>query len=223
MSDRSNLKPTPVWDLPTRLFHWALVVLMVAAIAANKMNAMDWHMRFGLSILALVLFRIVWGFVGGTHSRFADFVKGPRHGMAFLKAMLQGREPPTAGHNPVAGMMMLALLAALAVHASLGLFGNDDIIFDAPLSKMVSKKTSDLMTTYHKYLFKGILALVALHVGAALYHALVKKEDLIRAMFTGKKSLPPETAQPPARMGSPWLAALILACTGLAVWGVTKL
>jgi cytochrome b len=223
MSDRDNVKPVPVWDLPTRLFHWSLAALMVAAVASNKLNAMDWHMRFGLSILALVLFRLVWGFVGGTYSRFADFVKGPGRCFSYFKGMLTGREPPVAGHNPLAGLVMMALLLALAVHAGLGLFGNDDIIFDAPLSKMVSKKTSDLLTTYHKYLFKGILALVALHVAAALYHALVKKEDLIRAMITGKKSLPAGADLPPARMGSPWVAALILALAGLAVWGITKI
>ncbi|TAN56314.1 MAG: cytochrome B [Rhodospirillales bacterium] len=212
-----------VWDLPTRLFHWTLVLLVILSFISAKKGPMSLHQLSGLSILALVLFRLVWGFVGGTHARFADFVKGPRAAIGYLRDLMKGGHPLWIGHNPVGGLMVLALLAALLAQASLGLFGNDDISFEAPLSKFVSKAASDAATGWHALLFKGLLALVAMHIGAALFYLLAKKDNLIWPMITGWKALPERLAQHKAQMGHPLLAAAILGATGLAVWGLLLL
>ncbi|MBF0166945.1 MAG: cytochrome b/b6 domain-containing protein [Alphaproteobacteria bacterium] len=212
-----------VWDLPTRLFHWALVLLVIVSFIAAKKGPMSLHQLAGLSILALLLFRLVWGFVGGTHARFADFVKGPRAALAYLRELLRGGHPLSIGHNPLGGLMVLALLAALLIHATLGLFGNDDIAFEAPLSKFVSKSTSDAARAWHSLLFKGLLALVLMHIGAALFYLVVKKDNLIRPMITGWKALPESLAGHQAKMGHPLLALAILALAALAVWGLLLL
>ncbi|MBF0353844.1 MAG: cytochrome b/b6 domain-containing protein [Alphaproteobacteria bacterium] len=212
-----------VWDLPTRLFHWALVLLVVISVIAAKKGPMSLHQLSGLSILALLLFRLIWGFVGGTHARFADFVKGPKAALTYLRELLGGGHPLSIGHNPLGGLMVLALLAALLIHATLGLFGNDDIAFEAPLSKFVSKSASDAARAWHSLLFKGLLGLVAMHIGAALFYLVVKKDNLIRPMITGWKALPESLAGHRAKMGHPLLALAILALAALAVWGLLLL
>ncbi|MBI5121883.1 MAG: cytochrome b/b6 domain-containing protein [Rhodospirillales bacterium] len=207
-----------VWDLPTRLFHWTLVGLVAASLITGKLGPMHLHQASGLAILALILFRLAWGFVGGTHARFADFVKGPRAAFDYLKGRAY-----YIGHNPLGGLMVLALLALLPLQATLGLFGNDDISYDAPLSKFISKSASDAATGWHGLSFKLILVLVALHVGAAFYYLIARKDNLIRPMISGWKSLPASLAHHQAEMGHPLLAAGLLAVAGLAAGGLLLL
>lgn len=219
MNDTAAAKtPVPVWDLPTRLFHWTLAALVIACLTTGQLGPMRLHQLFGLCVLALVLFRLVWGIVGGTHARFADFVKGPGALLDYLK-----RQPVCVGHNPLGGLMVLGLLALLLLQASLGLFGNDDISYEAPLSKFVSKDASDAATGYHGLLFKLLLAMVLLHVSAVFFYLVAKKDNLIIAMITGVKELPADMARHKAKMGNALLALVILAATGALTYGLLLL
>jgi cytochrome b len=189
----SSSPVTRVWDLPTRLFHWALAVLVAVAIATAKIggNWMDWHMRAGYAVLALLLFRLLWGFAGSRYARFANFVHGPRAVLDYLR----GRSQHTAGHNPLGALSVLALLAVFLVQAGSGLFASDDIFSEGPLAKLVSTATMDLMTTVHKRGEYVIYALIGLHLAAVAFYEFVRREPLIMAMVSGDR----RCQAPPAR------------------------
>ncbi len=214
-----------VWDLPVRLFHWLLVLLFAAMFATGKAGSewITWHMRCGYAVLALVLFRVLWGFAGSTHARFASFLAGPAAAIAFAKKLLARAPAPHAGHNPLGGWMVLVLLVALLVQAGTGLFANDDLLNEGPLAALVSKATSDQLTSVHVWNFNLLLLLVGLHVIAVLYHAGFLKENLIGAMFTGVKRMPAEAAGSAAvRFASPWRALALLFVAALAVYLIVQ-
>jgi len=211
-----------VWDLPVRLFHWSLVLLVAFQFYSGNVggNVMRWHMISGYTILALVIFRVGWGIAGSTTARFSHFFAGPRAALTFARRLWSHTPESFAGHNPVGGWMVLALLALLAVQAGSGLFANDDISTEGPLAVLVSKATSDGMTAIHHVTQKLLLALIALHVLAVLYHWRVLKQNLIRAMFTGVKRLPAELAQEMSavRFASSWRALGLLVAAAVLVW-----
>jgi cytochrome b len=214
-----------VWDAPVRLFHWALVLLFAFMYFTGQVKGdwMVWHMRAGYAILALVLFRVLWGFAGSTHARFASFLKGPVAALAFARRLVSRQPAHSAGHNPLGGWMVVALLAALALQAGTGLFANDDILYEGPLAGLVAKELSDQLTRIHYWNFNVVMGLAAVHILAVLYHWRVKKENLIGAMFTGVKRLPAEAAAPAAgRFASPWLALALFAVSALAVYLIVK-
>lgn len=171
-----------VWDLPTRLFHWSLVLLVAAAFVSAKIGgaAMVWHGRCGLAILGLLAFRIVWGFVGSTYARFFQFVRGPAAIRAYLKGEWRG-----LGHNPVGALSVLALLGALAAMAGTGLFADDDIAFSGYLAPLVGSELSGRITGIHHLLENLVMLFVLLHVGAIVFYVRVKKHDLVKPMLTG--------------------------------------
>ncbi len=209
-----------VWDLPVRLFHWALVALMVVLyVTAEVMDdAIETHALAGYGVLTLVLFRLAWGFVGGAHARFGDFLRGPGAGWRYLRALLGPGESFVAGHNPLGGWMVVALLLALLGQAALGLFSNDDILFDGPLRHLVSKETSDLLTGLHEQLFAVLLSLVCIHVAAVAFHKIVKGENLTPAMFTGYKEVPEGVELKEGRRASGLLAAVVFAACAALVY-----
>ena len=209
-----------VWDLPIRLFHWILVALVLLSFVTGQIggNALEFHELSGFTILTLVLFRILWGIVGSTYARFSGFVRGFEPARAYARTLLRGRPSFYPGHNPLGGWMILALLLCLLIQASTGLFANDDVMLEGPLAKLVSKATSDLLTRLHKINFYILLALVALHVFAALYYLWAKRENLVTPLFTGRKRLPEGERAEELRGGPLWLAALVLTACGLAVW-----
>lgn len=176
-----------VWDLPTRIFHWGLVALVLASIISGKIggNLMDWHGRFGLAILGLISFRIVWGLTGSTYARFASFFPTP----ARLKAYLRG-DWNAPGHNPLGALSVFALLGLLALQIATGLTGNDDIAFRGPLFDLVGKALSDRLNGLHKLSVNVLFLLIALHVAAILFYVHVKKNNLLKPMITGWKEHP---------------------------------
>ncbi|MDA0224758.1 MAG: cytochrome b/b6 domain-containing protein [Proteobacteria bacterium] len=184
---------TPAWDVPVRLFHWALVLLVLGSVVTGLIggNAMVWHMRFGSAILALVLFRVLWGVLGSSTARFSDFLYGPRRVLAFTAAILQRREAPYLGHNPLGGWMVLVLLAVLLFQASSGLFANDDIATEGPLYALIGKDLSDRLTSLHKLNVKLLYALVAVHVAAVLFHWFGRGENLVRPMISSCRPMHP--------------------------------
>ncbi|KAB0582464.1 cytochrome B [Ideonella dechloratans] len=210
--------PVRVWDLPTRLFHWGLLAVVVALFVSGKVggNAMDWHVRLGLGAGVLVVFRLAWGLVGGRWSRFASFVKGP----VTVWRYLRGQLPVPAGHNPLGALSVLALLAVLALQVATGLVADDEIATVGPLNALVPEDWASWGTRWHKGPGQTLLlVLVGLHVAAILFHRLVKRHDLVRPMLTGDQALPADT--PPSRDSAlTRLAALGLLglCAAGAVW-----
>jgi cytochrome b len=210
-----------VWDLPVRLFHWLVALLFVAQIVTGKIGGglMAWHARFGYAILALVVFRVLWGFAGSVHARFADFVAAPAVAMRFAALLFSRRPSPYLGHNPLGGWSVIAMLALLGLQAVAGFFANDGISFEGPLARFVSVDTSNRIAHLHDWNANVLMVLVALHVAAVLYHWLVKGEDLMQAMFTGTKRVTPDLARSAPPNGASHLvrASLLLALAALAV------
>ena len=203
-----------VWDLPTRVFHWLLVVLIAAQYATAKFHwlDMDWHMRFGLATLALLLFRLLWGFAGSQTSRFSDFVRGPRSAWIYLKSQFSTNPQGSIGHNPLGGWSVVMLLACIAVQAISGLFSSDDIITDGPLAAHVSSATVKLMTRVHVWNQSILLVLIVLHIAAVLAYLLIARVNLTRPMITGRKTM----AQTEMLKFAPTWRALILLAVAIA-------
>lgn len=179
-----------VWDLPTRLFHWALVACVLGqfATAYAPGSWIEWHARLGYTVFALLLFRIVWGFVGGHWSRFASFIYSPGSVLNYLR----GRAHPDhlIGHNPLGAGSVFAMLAFLMAQVATGLFGDDEIAFTGPLNRFVSSSAGLAATWYHKRIGQWlIIGLVLLHVLAILYYLWKKKDNLIKAMVGGDKAV----------------------------------
>lgn len=220
MSEQHATRQTvKVWDLPTRLFHWTLAPLLIAQwLTAENSSTMDWHVRGGYAILALVFFRLIWGLVGSETARFRHFLRGPGATLAYFRALLRGESPLHLGHNPMGGWSIIALLTLLLIQAGTGLFANDDILIEGPWYRWVSKETSDWLTTIHRLNFNLLLAMIAIHLSAVLFYLLVKRENLIHPMLSGRKQLPPEQAITAPRMANPWLGLAALAIAGISVW-----
>ena len=197
-----------VWDAPTRLFHWVLVLLLVFLwYSAGDGDLMDWHMRAGYAVLALVLFRILWGFFGSPWSRFRAFVSSPREALAYGWRFLRGHQPIFLSHNPLGGWMVLVMLGALLVQAGTGLFATDDITVRGPLRELVSSAMARQLTRIHGWTFDLLLILVVLHLLAVLAHRL-RGEPLVLAMITGRKKSPDPGA--PDLPYAPWWKAVLV-------------
>lgn len=182
-------KGARVWDLPVRLFHWALLAAVVISVATGLTGGlwqMDLHVVSGCVVLGLVLFRVLWGLFGGRHARFRGFVKGPVTVARYAVDFLKGRAGHTAGHNPLGGWFVVLILTALAVQAGTGLFANDDIFLEAPLAKYAGKALSDRLTGIHHLMSTMVYVLVAAHVAAVALHWW-KGDNLVKPMITGVK------------------------------------
>lgn len=218
-----------VWDLPTRLFKWVLVVLVVFQVITGKMAGdwLKWHFWSGYAILTLLIFRIFWGFVGSTTARFTDFVKGPFAALAHLRELFGPGAPRESGHNPVGGWMVVALILALLVQAGSGLFATDDIATDGPLVAKASESWVKSMTSLHKRWINLLYVMVALHVLAAVMYLAIKKQNLIAAIITGRKPrqdvAAPGMALPTLRFASNLLALACLVAAATIVWGVLRI
>jgi cytochrome b len=223
MTTRDKTEGLKVWDLPTRLFHWSLLVLIIACWWTSTGNGdMDWHMRCGYAVLVLLLFRLVWGVLGSTTARFSSFITSPRAVLEYFTGIRNNKAAQHVGHNPAGGWMVLALLGVLLLISTSGLFANDDMMSEGPLAHYASERFSDLATAWHANSFYLLLALVAMHLAAIFFYLLVKKENLVRPMLTGIKHLPPGTHKPALHIRSVKLALLILGCASGAVWMLVK-
>jgi cytochrome b len=208
-----------VWDAPVRLFHWTLAVLVVFSFVTGKVAGswLEWHMRSGYTILALLLFRLAWGVVGSQTARFTAFVRGPRAGLDYLKATLARRQPQVLGHNPLGGWMVLFMLAILLVQAATGLFVDDEISTQGPLAVKVSNAMVARLTTVHRYNEWVILAAVVLHVIAIATYHWGLRVNLVGPMVHGKMVIP--AAVPPPRVAASWVAAVLFAIAcGTVYW-----
>ena len=211
-----------VWDLPTRVVHWLLVACIVGQVVTGHVggNALVWHMRLGLTIGALLLFRVLWGLVGGRWSRFASFIYSPGAVWRYLRGRPRETDRFEVGHSPLGSLSVFALLALLLAQVTTGLVADDEIATTGPLNRFVSSATASLATGWHKGFGEAlILTLVALHVGAIAYYHWAKKRNLVRPMWSGDKTLPPETPASADSIATRALAAVLFgACAALAVW-----
>jgi cytochrome b len=211
--------PIRVWDAPTRLFHWAIVALIGVSWLSESRGWMTIHFLSGYCVIALLLFRVAWGFVGSDTSRFCRFLKSPTEVLRHL-AHLRRQGPDTEiGHNAAGGWMVLLMLALLGVQAGTGLFANDDGDTEGPFFAYVGKGWSDRLSHIHAVNFTLIQVAVGLHVMAVLGYLVLKRHDLVRPMITGEKYLPAGTPGPTlASSFRAWVIFLIAAAAvGAAV------
>jgi len=204
-----------VWDLPTRLFHWLMVLSIIGSYTTAKLGTewMPWHMRFGYFMIGLLVFRVIWGLIGPRHARFVTFVRGPTSILAYLKGGIH-----SVGHNPMGAGMVVLMLILLAVQATTGLFSTDDIAFVGPYNPSVSHELGEKLTGIHHWNFNLILAVVVLHLSAIIFYTFVKKERLVAAMIHGHKPselVPAHEAIPSSQL---WKALIVIAVAGGCVY-----
>jgi len=200
-----------VWDAPTRIFHWTLAALVVFSFTTGKIGGgwLEWHMKSGYTILALLLFRILWGFAGSDTSRFAHFVRGPRRALAYARETWAGRHPHIVGHNPLGGWMVVLMIVLLLGQAATGLFVDDEISTQGPLAVKVSNALVARMTAFHHYNQWTLVVAVALHVAAIAFYRFRLGTDLVSPMVSGWRVAPAGVLPPQPVLRSP-LAALAL-------------
>ena len=208
-------KKIRVWDLPTRVFHWALAVCVTGLFATGLTggNWIVWHERFGFCVLALVLFRFVWGFIGSEPSRFTDFLRGPGALIAYLKTGVS----PTQGHSPLGGLSVLGLLSLLLLQACTGLFVDDDIANKGPLADKVSGAWVALATKIHRINKYVLGAMVLLHLCAIIYYTFKKKQQLVGPMISGSREVAQTAPEPRVHSGiTPWIVLAL--CAAFVYW-----
>ena len=219
MYTNRTLTKVRIWDLPTRIFHWALALGVIGLWVSGTVGgaAMAWHFRLGYAVMALLLFRIVWGLVGGRWSRFGAFVYSPRSVIDYLK----GKSPPEhrAGHSPLGAFSVLAMLGVLALQVASGLMSDDEIAFAGPLGRFVSNAVVGQATHYHTEIGQWlVLGLVVLHVAAIAFY-LLRKHNLVGAMLHGDKELSQPAPASRDDTAARVMALLVLAvCAGAAYW-----
>jgi cytochrome b len=202
-----------VWDVPTRVFHWLLVLSIIGSYVTAKLAWMPWHQAFGCLMIGLLIFRVLWGLIGPRHARFVNFIKGPGSVIRYLKGGIR-----SVGHNPLGAGMVVLMLLLMATQATTGLFSTDDVAFVGPYFPSVSHSLAEQLTGIHHKNFNIILAAVVLHLCAITYYTFVKKEPLVPAMFHGRKpaeSVPAHEAIPSSQL---WKALIVIAVAGGCVY-----
>jgi cytochrome b len=213
-----------VWDLPTRLFHWSMVACMIGLVATGYIGGgvMHWHARLGYTLLALLLFRLVWGFIGGRWSRFKSFLYSPASVLAYLRG--KDSAPKRPGHNPLGAFSVFAMLAVLLVQVATGLVSDDEISFTGPLNRFVSAAQGLSATWFHKEVGQwAILALVLTHVAAIAWYLLRKKDNLVKPMLDGDKTVTAPVAASRDDARSRMLATVVFALCAVGVAWMTRL
>lgn len=212
-----------IWDAPIRLFHWALVLLIGALWWTGENRMLDWHRLAGYTILALLLFRLVWGFIGSTTARFASFVRGPRVVSAYLRStMFRRGVHAVPGHNPVGGWSVVAMLLLLTAQVGLGMIAVDiDGLESGPFSYLVEFETGRWAAEWHATIFNLMLVLIAVHIAAVTFYLLYRRDNLITPMLTGSRTWHGE--QPVWRFHTVWKGFALMAMCGGLVWLVIRL
>jgi Cytochrome b len=206
-----------VWDLPVRLFHWALVLLVVFSYATGKVGGawMEWHLRSGYAILALLAFRIVWGFAGSESARFAAFVRAPRAVSQYVRTRLAGHAATVPGHNPLGGWAVLAMLLVLLLQATTGLFADDEIATQGPLAAKVSSALVSRMSWIHSWNEWAVVTVVAVHVLAIAIYRYAWGVRLVPPMIHGRMELADGVVAPRSRHAAFALVVFALACAAV--------
>lgn len=210
---------TLVWDIPIRCVHWAFVILISAMWWTAESHEMALHKQLGMVFLGLLFFRILWGILGSSTARFTSFVRGPATVLAYLKGAHSKDE--AVGHNPLGGWSVLALLGLMLMQIALGLVAQDvDGLESGPLNHLVSYDVAEAAREWHEALFNALLVLISVHVGAIIFYRVVKKDNLVAPMISGRKSLRQAAAAP--RMGSIWAAIVCAVGAALLTWWIWR-
>ncbi len=208
-----------VWDSPTRLFHWLLVGLFGFSWWSAETTAMEWHVLSGLTLLGLIAFRLIWGFIGGSTARFAQFVRSPVSVLAYLRS---DAAPARAGHNPLGGYSVIVMLLLLMAQVTSGLFATDvDGLDSGPLSFLLSFDQSRQAAGLHELSFNALLAVCALHIVAILFYLVVRKRNLVGPMITGRDAALEGAAGELVKAGPVRFLVAALLAGGLA-WAALK-
>ncbi|NLS20369.1 hypothetical protein HGP16_27955 [Rhizobium sp. P40RR-XXII] len=214
------------WDLPTRLFKWSLVALIIIAWISSGFDdpKMVVHKTAGYGILVLVVFRILWGFVGSTTARFSSFVRSPSIIWNYFRALSRNRAERYLGHNPVGGLMVVGLLLACAVQGLLGLFSSDGVTATGPFADAAGDAISSWAASIHAtWFYVAIVGLAVVHIAANLFYQFIKRDNLIGAMVTGRKKRAYYVERNEARGGSLLAAAICLIIAAGLVFGTISL
>lgn len=211
-----------VWDLPTRLFHWLLVGLLGFSWWSAETHRMDWHQYSGITICALIVFRLLWGVIGTSTARFAHFVKGPRAVWSYVR-LKSTEQPATLGHNPMGGWSVIALLLMVSLQLVSGLFAVDvDGLESGPLSDLLDFDQGRWAAKIHAISFNVLMALVTIHVAAVLFYLLAKRRNLIWAMITGFQPADENDSSVAARLVPRWRLAVAIAVSALFAYSAAK-
>lgn len=207
-----------VWDAPVRIVHWLIALAIPTLWWTASHDQLEWHRRIGYAVLGLIIFRLIWGFAGGSTARFASFVRGPRAVLAYARTLVGPKTDPAVGHNPMGGWSVVALIALIVAETGFGLFSVDiDGMESGPLAGMVSFDAGRFAAQWHHWLFNGLLILIGLHLAAIAFYAAVKRENLVGPMLTGRRrGLSPDRALKAAAAWRWMLAAAV--ALALAVW-----
>lgn len=203
----------PVWDVPTRLFHWTLVALIAFSWWSAEEHHTDWHIWSGIAVLTLLTFRMLWGLFGSSTARFRNFIRGPSAVVSYMRGEWRG-----TGHSPLGALSVIALLGLIAVQLTLGLFSSDeDGLVSGPLASFISSGASEEATDLHEDFFNVLLVFIGIHVAAVIFYWIAKRQNLIGPMLTGRAELDPEAE--PMRPGKWWAALLcLIAALAFARW-----
>jgi cytochrome b len=209
-----------VWDIPIRLFHWLIAVLVAAAYATWRLNWMEWHSRVGSLLLALLIFRLLWGVFGGDTARFSRFVAAPRAAARHLAQSFRREPDRQVGHNPAGGWMVLLLLALLLAETLTGVYVDNDIANVGPLTAVTPAPVANAVEALHAILWDALLAAIVLHIAAIAGYAAVKGQNLLLPMITGRKRMPASIVPP--RMAGLLRAGILLAGSGIAAAALVR-
>lgn len=215
-----------VWDLPTRLFHWSLAIIVAGSVLSAKIggDAMAWHFRFGYAVLTLLCFRLVWGFIGGHWSRFATFVPTPARLSRYLRGAARADDHFDIGHSPLGALSVLGMLAILCIQVATGLVADDEIAYSGPLAALVSGATSLQATAWHKGWGQSlVIGLVLLHVAAIAFYRIKRGHDLVGSMLHGDKTIQGGAPATADRAATRWFAVVVVAACAAAVGWVLSL
>ena len=178
-----------IWDLPIRIVHWLLTVLIFGSwYTVSVAGNMEAHMLIGQTILCLLIFRVVWGFVGTRYAKFSSFVFGPRTIFAYARTILSRSGGGYAGHNPLGFLAVFAMLLLIGIQVTTGLFATDGDFYEGPLNHLVSGSTGRDITDIHYLNFDVLAIMIGIHIVAIFFYLLYKRENLIWPMFTGTKT-----------------------------------
>ncbi|WP_158972387.1 cytochrome b/b6 domain-containing protein [Paraglaciecola sp. L3A3] len=185
-----------VWDLPVRLFHWILAICLVTQWFTAEVieDAMDFHFYLGYFILGLIIFRLIWGFIGTKYAKFSSFIAGPKAMFAYIKALMNKQDTSTIGHNPVGGLMLPLVLLLVGIQATTGLFTSDDVVHSGPYYGTVSDSLQSIMQWLHHQTFSFLWIFIAVHILVICWYKFALKHDLIRPMLHGKKMVTEQQA-----------------------------
>ncbi len=201
-----------IWDLPLRIFHWLLVVCIAGAWYTSKQDndMIDLHLIFGYVTLGLIVFRILWGFIGTTHSRFSQFVPTPSKLIKYIKTFnTNDNTQHHAGHNPMGSLMVLFMLVIILLQALSGLVMNDDIFTTGPYNGALDESIEAILVFIHRNSFNVIIGAIVMHLLAIAFYKISKKQSLVKPMITGKKSEPAVTKKDSISHSKVAVAALL--------------